>query len=96
MGGSGGSGAVLDCLLLLVVCVLLGFRMLIIEEPGTQGGLQLCDLRGGGERRSTCSTGAAAGQLCSTPRGRRPAAVHAPDLHRAAPAPAMAGLHARA
>lgn len=53
MGGSGGSGAVLVCLLLLLDRLLLGFRMLIIEETGTQEVLQLCDVRGGWERRST-------------------------------------------
>lgn len=47
MGGSGGSGAVLVCLLLLLDRLLLGFRMLIIEETGTQEVLQLCDVRGG-------------------------------------------------
>ena len=84
MGGSGGPGAVLVCLLLLLDRLLLGFRMLIIEETGTQEVLQLCDVRGGWERRSTCGTGAGATTVSpgARPAGaaRRDMAAHAPDL----------------
>lgn len=95
MGGSGGSGAVLVCLLLLLDRLLLGFRMLIIEETGTQEVLQLCDVRGGWERRSTCGTGAGAwprddGQPWGTPSGRGAARHVCPrprSRHRAARRP---------
>ena len=69
MGGSGGSGAVLVCLLLLLDRLLLGFRMLIIEENGTQEVLQLCDLRGGGSGAQPAEQGRARSARRRSTRG---------------------------
>ena len=83
----------LDCLLLLLDRLLLGFRMLIIGETGIQGVLQLCDLTGGRSGAQPAGTGGGARRrrVNSAGAAQAPAAARHPPAHAPDPASRVAG-----